>query len=90
LITTIKGGIKSIDGEILQEKCVDNFLNPTEDLAATKDQEMLEHLLDFFDKEFNYEINEVCETLRSEIGSSFTLDQLIGAFYKKFDQFAEK
>jgi hypothetical protein len=66
------------------------FLPNMEFLAATKDQEVLEHLFDFFDEEFDCEINEVCETLQSMIGENFTLDQMIKAFYEKLDSFAEK
>jgi hypothetical protein len=66
------------------------FDSNLEELAATKDQEVLEHLLDFFDERFDVEVDEACEILQSVIGSNFTLDQVIEAFYKKFDQFAEK
>jgi hypothetical protein len=50
--------------------------------------EVLEHLLDFSDEEFDCEVNEACEILQSVIGSNFTLDQMIEALYKKFDAFA--
>ncbi|MDR1232929.1 MAG: hypothetical protein LBJ75_01555 [Puniceicoccales bacterium] len=60
----------------------DNYL---EILAKTQDTEVLEHLLDFFDEEFDCEVDEVCEHLRAKIGANFTQDQLIEAFYKKFD-----
>jgi hypothetical protein len=65
------------------------FDDHLEVLAATKDTEVLEHLLDFFDEEFDCEVNEACEHLKAEIGANFTLDQIIEALYKKFDSFAE-
>jgi hypothetical protein len=65
------------------------FESNLEELVTTKDQEVLECLLDFFDEDFDCEVDEVCEHIQCEIGSNFTLDQIIKAFYKKFDQFAE-
>jgi hypothetical protein len=64
------------------------FDDHLEALAATKDTEVLEHLLDFFNEEFDCEVDEACERLKAEIGSNFTLDQIIEALYKKFDSFA--
>jgi hypothetical protein len=68
-----------------QNYYVNVFIPNMEALAATKDTEVLEHLLDFFDEEFDCEVNEACEILRSRIGVNFTQDQLVEAFYKKFD-----
>jgi hypothetical protein len=65
------------------------FDDHLEILAATKDTEVLIHLLDFFDEEFDCEVDEACEILRSRIGANFTQDQLIEAFYKKFDTVAD-
>jgi hypothetical protein len=76
------------DDEFYQKRL--EFDSRLDILAATKDTEILEHLLDFFDENFDCEVDEACEILKSTIGSNFTLDQLIEAFYKKFDQFAEK
>jgi hypothetical protein len=73
-----------------QEEYDDVFISNMKALAATKDMEILEHLLDFFDRNFDYEVNEVCECLKMKIGANFSLDQLIEAFYKKFDHFAKK
>ncbi|MDR1375674.1 MAG: hypothetical protein LBJ45_02585 [Holosporaceae bacterium] len=60
------------------------------ELAATKDQEVLEHLMDFFDEDFDYSVEGVCGSIKARIGANYTLDQVVEAFYKKFDQFAEK
>ncbi|MDR1432947.1 MAG: hypothetical protein LBI61_01220 [Puniceicoccales bacterium] len=61
-----------------------------EELTATKDQEVLEYLMDFFDEDFDYSVEGVCGSIKARIGANFTLDQLIEAFYKRFDKFAGK
>jgi hypothetical protein len=65
------------------------FDDHLEVLAATKDTEILEYLMDFFDEEFDCEVDEACEILKSRIGANFTLNQIIEAFYKKFNTVAE-
>ncbi|MDR1432949.1 MAG: hypothetical protein LBI61_01230 [Puniceicoccales bacterium] len=57
-------------------------------LCESKAQDVLEALLDFFTHE-NEQYGGVCETLKSQIGVNFTLDQLLQAFYKKFNTLAE-
>jgi hypothetical protein len=42
-----------------------------EKLAKTKNAEVLEHLLAFFDEEFDCEVDEACEVLMSRIGANF-------------------
>jgi hypothetical protein len=64
------------------------FFDAIELLCKSHDSEILENLLDFFTKE-NERYGGVCETIKSQIGANFTLDQIIGAFYKKFDTLAE-
>ncbi|MDR0742456.1 MAG: hypothetical protein LBE98_03260 [Puniceicoccales bacterium] len=80
---------KFSDIDSSQREYDDVFLPNMEALAATKDTEVLEHLMDFFDEEFDYEVNEACEYLKAEIGANYTLDQIIEVFYKKFDKVAE-
>jgi hypothetical protein len=80
---------KNIDDDDLHKKCMDNFVNPMSEVVKSKDPEVLEHLLDFFEHRFDYDIEGVCETLKSQIGVNFTLDQLLQAFYKKFNTLAE-
>jgi hypothetical protein len=75
----------------LSEKELDERLvigyNLMDELCATKDTEVLSELLDFFTAE-NDEWGGFSEHLRAQIGANFSLDQLIEAFYKKFDSFA--
>ena len=73
---------KEIDDEVLHEKCVDNFLNPMEELIPSKDAEVLKCLLDFFEHDFDYDLEGIYESLKARIGANFTLDQLIEAFNK--------
>ncbi len=56
----------------------------TDELSETRDSEILEKLLEFFNKE-NEMYGGFCENLKSQICINFTLDQLMQAFYKKFD-----
>jgi hypothetical protein len=80
---------KNIDGDTLHKKCMDNFVNPISEVVKSKDVEVLEHLLDFFEHRFDYDIEGVCESLKARIEANFTLDQLLEAFYRKFDTLAE-
>ncbi|MDR1401960.1 MAG: hypothetical protein LBI81_03345 [Puniceicoccales bacterium] len=68
---------------------MDNFVNPISEVVKSKDVEVLEHLLDFFEHRFDYDIEGVCESLKARIEANFTLDQLLEAFYRKFDTLAE-
>lgn len=53
-------------------------------LCSTKDQEVLESLLDFFTKE-NEQYGGVCENLESDITDNFSIDQVLQVFYKKYN-----
>jgi hypothetical protein len=44
--------------------------------------------LDFFTEE-NEKYGGLCEHMKVQIGVNYTLDQIIGAFHKKFDTLAE-
>ncbi|MDR1233165.1 MAG: hypothetical protein LBJ75_02820 [Puniceicoccales bacterium] len=57
-------------------------------LCESKEQGVLEALLDFFTSE-NEQYGGVCENLKAQIGANFSLEQIIEAFYKKFDSLAE-
>jgi len=70
------------------EKCFDIAYNTLNELVGTKDQEVLESLLEFFCEDHE-DYGGICEHLKCEIGANFTLDQLLQAFYKKFDYLAE-
>ena len=76
---------KNIPDEKLHEECMKNFVDLTPSITASKDDEVLVELLTFFEREFDYDLEGVCEDLKSQIGSNFTLNQLLKAFYKKFD-----
>jgi hypothetical protein len=82
------GEITGGDIDETQKYRDDAFLANMEKLAATKDTEVLEHLMDFFDEKFDREVNGICEILSAMIEFSFTLDQRIEVFYKKFDTLA--
>lgn len=76
---------KSIPDEELHERCMNDFCYIADELVLTKNQEVLECLLDFFEEEFDYEAEGVLEGLKNGIGANYTLDQILAAFYKKFD-----
>lgn len=57
-----------------------NIIN---EIVKIKDVEILENLLDFFTE--SNECTGICEHLKSEIASNYTLEQILQAFYKKFD-----
>jgi hypothetical protein len=67
----------------------EKYFTAVDFLCKSKDQEVLEHLLDFFSKE-NENCGSVCESLKAQIGTNYTLEQLITAFYKKFDSLIKK
>lgn len=79
---------KDIPDENLHEECMKNFVDLTPLLSASKDDDVLVEILTFFEEEFDYEFEGVCEDLKSQIGINFTLDQLLQALYKKFDYLA--
>lgn len=58
-------------------------------LAKTKDQEVLEALLNFFREDYE-DRGEICEHLKAQIGANFPLGQVLQALYKKFDFLAEQ
>ena len=66
------------------------FDNLCEELAETHDIRGLLYLLDYFDEEFDLEYEGVLEVIQSEIGANFKLDQILEAFYEKFDQILKK
>ncbi len=66
------------------EKCFDVAYDNLNELVETKDQEVLESLLEFFCEDHE-DYGGICEHLKSQIDYNFTLDQLMQAFYKKFD-----
>ena len=66
------------------EKCFDVAYDTLNELVETKDQEVLESLLEFFCEDHE-DYGGICEHLESQIGCNYTLDQLIKTFYKKFD-----
>ena len=74
-----------IPDDVFHERCMREFVDNMEYLATTKDQEVLEHLLDFFVKDFDLNVGGVCETLETDIGDNFSLDQILKAFYKKYN-----
>ncbi|MDR1891008.1 MAG: hypothetical protein LBQ23_02375 [Puniceicoccales bacterium] len=78
----------NIPDEVFHTRCMDDFVQKMKNLVATKDIEVLEHLLDFFVEDFDLEVGGVCESLKSQIGVNYTLDQILEAFYKKFDSLA--
>ena len=53
-------------------------------LLLIQDTEILGQLLEFFTVE-NEEYGGFCEHLKSKIGNNFSLDEILEAFYKKFD-----
>lgn len=81
---------KNIAKADLHEHCMNDFVYPMDELSETGEQEILECLLDFFDRQFDDDINGVSESLESDVQCNFTSDQIIEAFYKKFDSFMEK
>jgi hypothetical protein len=81
---------KTVPDEKLHEECMRNFDSVFDELVVSKDQEVLENLIDFFDYEFDMTIQGVTESMESQIQCNFTSDQIIRAFYKKFDSFMEK
>jgi hypothetical protein len=81
---------KTIPGKDLHTIGMNNFVYPMEELALTKDKEVLECLLDFFEKQFDSDSEGVLESLESFIQCNFTSDQIIEAFYKKFDSFMNR
>ena len=77
--------------ELSDEECEQRFWKAhglVDELIKTKDSEVLECLLEFFNEE-NEEYGGFCEHLKSQIGANFTLDQLLNALYKKFDYLIE-
>ncbi len=61
--------------------------NTIEELCRTKDNEVLVKLLDFFNKE-NDEWGGFTERLQNEISDNFSLEQILQAFYKKYNSLA--
>jgi hypothetical protein len=61
------------------------YFSAVDSLCKSKDQEVLESLLDFFTKE-NEQYGGVCESLSTEIGDNFQLSQLLQALYKKLNK----
>jgi hypothetical protein len=69
-----------------KEKILQGFriLQP---IAATGDIDVLYSLFDFFPEETEY---EVCEGLENLVFGYFTSEQILQAYYRKFDSLAEK
>ena len=66
------------------------FLEKAKRLAETHDIRGLYLLLDYFDEKFDLEYEGVLERIQNEIGANFKLDQILEAFYEKFDQMLKK
>ena len=73
------------DDNLSEQKNKENgkiFFDSIDYLCETKDQEVLENLLDFFNKE-NERYGGICERLQNEISDNFSLDQILQALSKK-------
>lgn len=66
------------------EKNFDKALNLMKRLASAKKTEALCELLDVFNGE-NEDFGGFCESTKTHIAINYSLDQLLQAFYKKFD-----
>lgn len=66
------------------------FLEKCEELAKTHDINGLFCLLDYFDEEFDIKYNGALERLQNNIFDNYSYDEIIEAFYEKFDQLLKK
>lgn len=80
---------KNMPYEEYSKKCIEYFNVPLDELIETKDQEVLENLLNFFNEDFEDYFECICESLMCQIDVNYTPDQLLNVFYKKFDGFAK-
>ena len=76
--------------DICQDEFMKNFYEPMNDLLETKDQEVLECLLDFIDEDFELNVGGVIETLTNGIGDNFSLSNILRALAKKINQISNK
>ena len=94
-IGTLKDFIDAMDSSWISVRGTEvnlaiKFDELCEELAKTKDQRGLLYLLDYFDEEFDDKYEGVLEVLQSDIGANFSLEQILFAFYEKFDQLLHK
>jgi hypothetical protein len=71
-----------------RDLCVD-FIDACGEAAQSKNMDVLLQLIDFFDDTVDLKYGGVLESLES-IVRSFYSDQILEAFYKKFDSFMKK
>lgn len=76
---------QNISEKELHTKCIEYFDKFIDELTKTKEQKILEYLISFFESKFDYTFEGILEHLKSEISSNYTLEQILQAFYKKFD-----
>lgn len=79
---------KGVDQTMKEMGC--EFDNLCEELAKTGDSRGLLYLLDYFNDDFDLNNEGVLEWIQNNIGANFSLEQILEAFYKKFDQLATK
>jgi hypothetical protein len=72
-----------------RDMCAD-FAEACEEAAKTGEMDVLLQLIDFFDDAIDDEFGGVLESLESTVQCNFASDQIIEAFYKKFDSFMGK